>query len=74
MAAKRKKIQASGRFGAGYGTRVRKKLNAIESKQRVKQACLFCKKLGVKREAAGIWHCSKCDKKFAANAYVLNSS
>jgi large subunit ribosomal protein L37Ae len=71
MTAKRKKIKASGRFGVGYGTRVRKKLNEIESTQRRKQACPHCSKLGVKREAAGIWNCKKCNKRFTGNAYVL---
>lgn len=72
MTAKRKKIKASGRFGAGYGTRVKKKLNEIESSQRKRQKCPFCSKPGVKRLAAGIWHCKKCGKKFAGHAYSLN--
>jgi len=72
MAAKKKKIKASGRFGAGYGTRVRKKLNEIEVFQRKKQKCPHCSKPGVKREAVGIWHCKKCKKRFAGPAYVLN--
>jgi len=72
MGAKKKKIKASGRFGAGYGTRVRKKLNEVESTQRKKQRCPHCSKLGVKREAAGIWKCGKCKKRFAGNAYSLN--
>jgi large subunit ribosomal protein L37Ae len=71
MAAKRKKIKASGRFGAGYGTRVRKKLNKIESSQRKKQKCPYCERLGVKREATGIWKCEKCGKRFASKAYSL---
>ena len=71
MAAKKKKIKASGRFGAGYGTRVRKKLNEIESAQRRKQVCPHCLKYGVKRQAVGIWHCGKCNRKFAGPAYVL---
>ena len=71
MGAKRKKIQAAGRFGAGYGTRVRKKLNEIEKIQRKKQVCPYCSKPGVKRQAAGIWHCKKCNKKFAGSAYIL---
>jgi len=71
MAAKKKKIKASGRFGAGYGTRVRKKLNEIESSQRKKQVCPYCSKKGVKREAVGIWHCKKCGKRFANSAYAL---
>lgn len=72
MAAKKKKIKASGRFGAGYGTRVRKKLNEIESSQRKKQTCPFCEKTGVKREAAGIWNCLKCRKRFTGHAYSLS--
>ncbi|MCH7568215.1 MAG: 50S ribosomal protein L37ae [Nanoarchaeota archaeon] len=71
MAAKKKKIKASGRFGSGYGMRVRKKLNKIEFLQRKKQICPYCSKAGVKRKAAGIWHCRKCNKKFAGPAYVL---
>lgn len=73
MASGTKKVKASGRFGAGYGTRVRKKLNAVESLQRKKQKCPYCEKLGVKRVSSGIWNCSKCGKRFASKAYVLNS-
>lgn len=72
MAAKKKKIKAFGRFGPGYGVRVRLKLNKIEGLQRKKQICPHCGKAGVKREAAGIWHCHKCGKRFAAGAYLLN--
>ena len=71
MAAKKKKIKASGRFGAGYGIRIRKKLNEIESHQRKRQKCLYCERLGVKREAAGIWYCKKCGKRYAGPAYIL---
>lgn len=74
MAAKKKKIKASGRFGAGYGTRVRKKLNAIELLQRKKQVCPHCSKPAAKRQAAGIWNCKKCDKTFAGPAYTLNKA
>jgi len=71
MAAKKKKIKAAGRFGSGYGTRIRKKLNEIEAVQRKKQKCPYCSKHGVKRQAAGIWICNKCNKKFAGSAYFL---
>ncbi|GAI08516.1 unnamed protein product, partial [marine sediment metagenome] len=53
-------------FGSRYGKRVRAKLVKVESKQRIKQKCPFCGKLGAKRLSKGIWKCSKCDKKFAA--------
>ena len=71
MATKLKKAKSSGRFGARYGKTVRSKLVKVEEKQRVKQKCPFCKKLGVKRLSTGIWECPKCKKKFASNAYYL---
>ena len=73
MGAKTKKVKAAGRFGAGYGTNVRNRLNAIENLQRKKQKCPYCEKLGVKRIAAGIWNCQKCGRKFTSHAYNLNS-
>jgi len=66
------KVGASGRFGARYGKKVREKVTAVESKQRKKQMCPHCKRLGVKREAPGIWYCSRCKKKFTGGAYYLN--
>lgn len=69
---KTKKVKSAGRFRAGYGTYLRNRLNAVESSQRKKQSCPKCNKLGVKRLAAGIWHCEKCGAQFASHAYVLN--
>lgn len=74
MATKTKKIKYAGRFGPGYGTNVRKKLNSIESIQRKKQVCPLCHRTGVKRIAAGIWSCSKCSKRFSGPAYHLNKA
>jgi large subunit ribosomal protein L37Ae len=72
MPSKSKKTKSAGRFGARYGKRVRDRLVKVETKQRVKQKCPFCKKFGVKRTAKGIWHCKKCGKKFASNTYYLD--
>lgn len=71
MPSKLKKTKSAGRFGARYGKRVRVRLVNVETKQRKKQKCPFCSKLGVKRLSNGIWHCPKCDKKFASNTYHL---
>ena len=71
MTVKRKKIGSAGRFGAGYG-KVKHKLNAVESKQRLKQECPFCKGTA-KRENKGIWNCSKCGKTFAGGAFHLKN-
>jgi large subunit ribosomal protein L37Ae len=72
MPTKSKKTKSAGRFGARYGKKVKDNLVKVESKQRGKQKCPFCEKLGVKRLAKGIWKCPKCDKKFASNTYHLD--
>ncbi len=72
MPTKLKKTKSAGRFGARYGRRVRSKLVSVEIKQRKKQKCPFCKKLGVKRLSKGIWYCKKCNKKFASDTYYLS--
>jgi large subunit ribosomal protein L37Ae len=71
MATKSKKTKSAGRFGSRYGKKVRDKLVGVEEKQRKKQKCPFCGKLGVKRISKGIWKCSKCNKKFASDTYHL---
>ncbi len=71
MSTRTKKVKAAGRFGAGYGTNIRKRLNSIEFLQRKKQLCPFCNKPGVSRMAMGIWNCEKCGKKFSGHAYHL---
>ena len=72
MPSKLKKTKSAGRFGARYGRRVRIKTANVEQKQRKKQKCPYCKKPGVKRISKGIWHCKKCNKKFASDTYYLN--
>ncbi|MFH1801307.1 MAG: 50S ribosomal protein L37ae [archaeon] len=72
MPSKLKKIKSAGRFGARYGKTVKARLVKVEEKQRKKQKCPYCSKIGVKRLSSGIWHCRKCGKKFASNTYYLN--
>ena len=72
MGSKTRKIKAAGKFGAGYGTNVRKNFNTIESEQRKKQASPFFSRGKAKRIAAGIWKCGKTGKIFAGPAYILN--
>ena len=71
MAAKKKKIGAAGKFGAGYGTNVRKEFNEIESLQRQRQPSPFHPKGKAKRIAAGIWKCIRTGKIFAGPAYSI---
>jgi len=71
MASKSKKTKSAGRFKARYGKGVKSKLIAVEEKSKRKQKCPFCGKLGVKRLSKGLWHCKKCNKKFAYTAYSI---
>jgi len=71
MTTKSKKTKSAGRFGARYGKKVRDKLVSVEVKQRKRQTCPFCKRLGAKRLSKGIWNCPKCNKTFASHAYYL---
>jgi len=72
MTTKSKKTKSAGRFGARYGKTVRDKLVKVESKQKLKQKCPFCGKVGIKRISKGVWKCKRCEKKFASNTYHLN--
>ncbi|MFH1174326.1 MAG: 50S ribosomal protein L37ae [archaeon] len=65
------KHPAMKRFGARYGRTVKEKFGKIEAEQRKKHLCPYCRKTQVKRVAAGIWHCRKCDTKFTSRAYSL---
>ncbi|MEM4325813.1 MAG: 50S ribosomal protein L37ae [Candidatus Pacearchaeota archaeon] len=71
MGSKLKKTKSAGRFGARYGKRVRDRLVAIESKQRIKQKCPFCDRKTLKRVSKGIWECKKCKKKLASDVYYI---
>ncbi|RMD65552.1 50S ribosomal protein L37ae [Candidatus Pacearchaeota archaeon] len=71
MARKKKKIRAAGKFGAGYGRRVRNRFNAVEELQRKPQPSPFHPKGRAVRLAAGIWKCLKTGKVFAGHAYYL---
>jgi large subunit ribosomal protein L37Ae len=71
MTAKTKKIKSSGKFGAGFGTRVRKNYNKIEIIQRKRQNSPFYPKSQAKRIAAGIWKCLKTGRVFAGPAYFI---
>jgi large subunit ribosomal protein L37Ae len=68
----KKKSKGAGRFGARYGSRLKEKFLEVESRQKKKYKCPLCLKPSVKRVSYGIWHCNKCDTKFAGKAYSLS--
>ena len=69
MSRNLKKIGSSGRFGARYGIRARKRIAGIEKGQRKAHICPQCNHVAVKRVSSGIWMCRHCDLKFAGGAY-----
>ena len=70
----KKKVGTSGRYGPRYGTRTKKIVAAIEKLQKQTQQCPYCERNALERLAAGIWHCTKCNKKFAGGAYFAKSA
>ena len=66
-----KKVGSTGRFGARYGKKVRRKVLDVEKVQRGWHQCPYCSYNRTKRIASGIWHCKKCDSKFTGRAYTV---
>ena len=69
--AEKKSRRTTKRFGARYGSTNRKKRAKVEALQKVKYKCPNCNYPKSKRLAAGIWYCSKCEKKFTSKAYQV---
>lgn len=67
---RKKKIGSAGRFGPRYGTKIRKRVQAIEKEQKKSHKCPDCAAIKVKRVSSGIWKCTRCNVKFAAKAYT----
>jgi large subunit ribosomal protein L37Ae len=61
-------------YGTRYGPRNRDKVRAVEKQYKTLQKCPHCAKPAVKRLSIGIWQCNKCDAKFAARAYNIEST
>lgn len=71
--AEKKRGGSTKRLGSRYGRRVRHKLDDIETLQKQKYKCPYCRFTKVKRLAAGIWQCGKCNAKFAGKAYTVKT-
>ena len=64
--------KSTGRFGPRYGRTVKNKVAKIEKQAKKTYKCPYCMKVATKKEQAGIWSCSKCNKKFTARAYTIS--
>jgi large subunit ribosomal protein L37Ae len=66
-----KKVGMTGKYGPRYGTKTKKVILQIEGTK--SKTCPFCERESLKRVAAGIWQCKKCNAKFAGGAYTPRS-
>lgn len=67
---RKKKVGTSGRFGARYGSTLRKRVALIEVTEKKSHPCPNCESVKVKRVSVGLWRCRKCDYTFAGGAYT----
>ena len=70
MAKRTKKAGSTGRLGPRYGVMARRRVAAVERRQRAKHSCPSCAAPKVKRISTSVWSCRKCKHTFAGGAYV----
>ena len=72
--AKKRKSGITGKYGARYGSTVRKRSRLILEKMKGKIKCPRCQTLGsIRRISTGIWYCRKCEAKFTGGAYYITT-
>jgi len=71
---KTKKVGSTGRYGARYGSTIRKRVRQIEEKSKATYKCPVCHMKTLKRVGLGIWECTKCGEKLAGGAWEPNTS
>ena len=74
MGKRTKKVGITGKYGTRYGGTLRKVIKKMEVTQHSRYICTFCGKKSVKRQATGIWHCTRCQKTMAGGSYVLSTA
>jgi large subunit ribosomal protein L37Ae len=70
LGKKTKKVGSTGRLGARYGAKLRRRVLDIERRRAEPQRCPSCATRALTREAVGLWSCKKCGLSFAGGAYV----
>ena len=75
MGGKTKKVGITGKYGARYGSVLRKRTRVILTKMKSKAIkCPKCETKGsVQRVSTGIWYCKKCNAKFTGGAYYIET-
>ncbi len=70
MGKRTKVVGIAGRFGARYGSTLRKRWKSVMERRYAPYECPHCgTKTVMKRIAVGLWKCPKCGTVFAGGAY-----
>jgi len=69
-----KRTGITGKYGARYGSTLRKRTRLILEKMKGDTKCPRCETRGtIHRISTGIWHCRKCDARFTGGAYFIET-
>ena len=69
MAKRTQKTGLTARFGSRYGVSVRRREGSAIKKKSRKYTCPVCQYQKVRRKAAGIWECRKCNHTFTGGVW-----
>ncbi len=70
MSKRTKKVGSSGRLGARYGVRIRKRIADIENVSKGRHECPKCRVVAMQRTANGIYACKHCGARMASSSYM----
>lgn len=69
-----KRTGITGKYGARYGSTLRKRTRLILEKMKGDTKCPRCETRGsIHRISTGIWHCRKCEARFTGGAYFIET-
>jgi large subunit ribosomal protein L37Ae len=72
--AKTKKSGITGKYGARYGSTLRKRTRVLLTRMKGEIKCPRCETKGtIQRISTGIWHCKKCNADFTGGAYYIET-
>ena len=69
MSRRTQKAGIGARFGPRYGVSVRRRATSVLKRLKQSYTCPVCQYQKVKRVAAGVWSCKKCDHTFAGGVW-----
>jgi large subunit ribosomal protein L37Ae len=69
-----RKVGITGKYGARYGSTLRKRTRIILERMKGDIKCPRCETKGaIHRISTGIWHCKKCGARFTGGAYYIET-